>query len=326
MQEEVNYPLAVYLSAQCPGVFSQGEVSDWSMDEALWRHDVFGKVKVDPCSQPVFVVLSSQNRQERGKMAELLFSRLRVPALYITHQAWMGACAVGSCMSGVVITCGHEATHVAVVHKGRYAPSSILPLPLGGSALTDYLTMLLTERGLYLHHSKSEKDVVQRAKERLCFVAYDFDQAMKEPDVAFEKTLRMPDGQEFVVSKERFRCPEGLFQPALLGKECDSLQQAIVSAIRRRGPDTQRVLYQNIVLAGGSTLFHGFKERLEKELAALAPPGTEVRVIAPKHRQYSAWMEGRVVASVPDFHTSRFVSKQECDHEDIPGVLDNKCI
>jgi actin len=36
--------------------------------------------------------------------------------------------------------------------------------------------------------------------------------------------------------------------------------------------DVRKDLYENLVLSGGSTMFPGIAERLEKEITALAPP------------------------------------------------------
>ena len=40
--------------------------------------------------------------------------------------------------------------------------------------------------------------------------------------------------------------------------------------------DIRRGLYNNIILSGGSTMFYGIKDRLDKELSALAPSTMEL--------------------------------------------------
>lgn len=51
-------------------------------------------------------------------------------------------------------------------------------------------------------------------------------------------------------------------------------------------------LWRNIQLTGGSALFPGLKERLEKELRSLAPPGIEVCVTAAESwkREHAVWI------------------------------------
>ena len=42
--------------------------------------------------------------------------------------------------------------------------------------------------------------------------------------------------------------------------------------------DIRRDLYGNIVLSGGTTMFPGIADRMQKELTALAPSSMKVRV------------------------------------------------
>merc|ERR1712176_1409608 len=93
-----------------------------------------------------------------------------------------------------------------------------------GRDLTEYMTTILTERG-YAIQTESERNSVKRIKETLCYVALDFDDAMKgaSEDPNLEKTHELPDGNVIVVGNERFRCPEVLFRPDLIGKEWDGI-------------------------------------------------------------------------------------------------------
>ena len=40
---------------------------------------------------------------------------------------------------------------------------------------------------------------------------------------ALEKSYELPDGNVIVIGNERFRCPEVLFQPSLIGKEASGI-------------------------------------------------------------------------------------------------------
>ena len=69
----------------------------------------------------------------------------------------------------------------------------------------------------------------------------------------------------------RFRAPEALFQPSFLGLEAAGIHETTYNSIYKCDLDIRRDLYGNIVLSGGTTMFPGIADRMQKELTALAP-------------------------------------------------------
>jgi actin-related protein 6 len=74
------------------------------------------------------------------------------------------------------------------------------------------------------------------------------------------------------------RCPQCRLSLDLTGVNQAGLADCIIDAISSVQRDLQPLLYSNILLAGGSTLFPGFRERLEMELRPLVPDEFEVRI------------------------------------------------
>jgi hypothetical protein len=118
-------------------------------------------------------------------------------------------------------------------------------------------------------------------------------------------------GDELFVS-----CAEALFQPdfiGLKGSDGNSLNpsdsfdstkgihEAIYCAIHKSGIDRREDLYANIVLAGGSMMFPGMADRVQKEMCALAPSAMKVKIVAPPERKYSTWIGGSILASLATF-------------------------
>eukprot|EP00624_Nannochloropsis_granulata_P004773 evm.model.NODE_33880_length_9695_cov_19.565859.5 len=56
--------------------------------------------------------------------------------------------------------------------------------------------------------------------------------------------------------------------------------------------DLRKAFFSQIVLAGGSTLFPGYGDRLLNEIRKLAPRDVKIRISAPPERKYSTWIGG----------------------------------
>ena len=96
-----------------------------------------------------------------------------------------------------------------------------------------------------------------------------------------------------------------LFKPNLIGKESDGVHKTTYDSIMKCDVDIRKDLYGNIVLSGGTTMFEGIAERMEKEIKALAPASMKVKIVAPPERKYSVWIGGSILASLSTFQQVR---------------------
>lgn len=106
---------------------------------------------------------------------------------------------------------------------------------------------------------------------------------------------------EFGLTNERFLVPEMMFRPADLGLNQAGLAECIVRAISSCLSHLHPVLYESIILTGGSTLFPHFATRLEMELRPLVPDKYRLKITSQEDPVLGVWRGGSLLASSPDF-------------------------
>ena len=141
-------------------------------------------------------------------------------------------------------------------------------------------------------------------------VIFDFEHEMEKELASVEMEYEFPDGQIISIGNERFRCPEALFQPALNGLDIFGVHESIYESIMRTDADYKNDLFKNIVLSGGTSMFPGITERMERELKIIAPATIDVKVISLPEKNFLTWLGGAIMASLPSFQ-HMWISKEE---------------
>ena len=115
-------------------------------------------------------------------------------------------------------------------------------------------TSASAKRG-YAFTTTAEHNIGLDVKEKLCYIALDFDTEMKEASESSdkEKTCKRPDGNIITVGSKRFHCPEVLSQPNFIGKDASGIHDATFQPIMMTDADIRKDRYSNILLSGGTT-------------------------------------------------------------------------
>ena len=304
---------------------AHGIIQDWDDMEKVWNHTFYVELRVQPDEHPVLLTEAPLNpKVNREKMTQIMFETFNVPCMYVAIQAVLSLYSAGR-TTGIVCDSGDGVTHTVPIYEGFSIPHAVQRIQLAGRDLTGYMAKLLSERG-YQFVSSAELEIVRCIKESLCFVADDYDAAMKKSAESseIEKTYELPDGKVIKVGNERFRCPEYLFDPMLQGKELDSIQDLTFKSIQECDVDVRRELYQNIILSGGTTMFEGIGERLLTEIEKRAPKSVQVKVVASPDRKYAVWRGGSTLTSLSTF-ASMWVTKEDYD-EHGAMIVHRKCV
>ena len=297
-----------------------GVITNWEYIEQLWRHVFFNELHIEPQD---FCLLFGEKPliplQNREKMIQVMFETFNAGAFYLCNQEVLSLFSSGR-TTGIVLDAGEGTHRIVPIYEGYTIPHAVIESELSGIMLTDYMRKLLVEKNP--EAAELPVNCIRHLKEKLCYIPLDFQAEMQGAEQ--RASTKMPNGHMFECGNERVRCPELIFDPSLNDLSFEGIHQSLFSSIMRCDIDIRRDLYKNIILPGGTSMFQGFSERVEKEVIALAPPSMKVKVFAPPERRNSVWIGGSVLGA-RDFFRQRMAVSRKVYNEEGAQIVHRRC-
>lgn len=267
------------------------------------------QLDIDPqVAQLIMTLPPTAPEQERDELVELLLGTFGFAGICLQDQTQLALYSYNT-TTGIIVDIGNHIT-VAPYIDGYAIEAGISRLPFGGNSITENLAKLVTMKGMR-YFSETEMFINRYIKESLCFVSQGYEEDLAECDkdpkafirVADVDRFQLPDHRKMVtLDSSLFKAPEGLFSPHLWGKDVLGLHEIVWKAIQACPIDQRRELSKSIFLSGGSSVIPGLKERLQKEVASMAPTGVTVEVHTRGSFHHAAYCGASVLASLGSFH------------------------
>ncbi|KAJ5075589.1 actin [Anaeramoeba ignava] len=291
-----------------------GTVTDWDDMEKIWHHSFYNELCVAPEEHPILLTNPPfTSLRQKEKYIQIMFETFNTPATYIALDLVLALMASGR-TTGTVLSSGEGITTCISIYEGFFSKNSIFRTNLSGRILTEFLTEILCDSSSYFP-TTAEREIVRDIKEKTCYVALDFEKELKisRESCSLHLSYELPNSKTIQLNESRFKCTEALFQPDLVGMdEIIPIHKMIYESIMKSPIHNRKDLFNNIVLSGGSSMFNGISERLEKEISLLIPKTTTLKIITPPERKYSVWIGGSILSSLTTFQ-NRWISKEEYD-------------
>lgn len=311
----------------------RGYVVNWELQQDIWMHTFEKVLKVDPRGRSLLLTEPPMNLSAcRTSAEEIIFEGMGFSSMHTCTSAElslphfvasnMTKARPKQARTGLVLDCGFSFTHAVPIFDGNPITSAVRRINIGGKAITNLLKEMVSYRSLNM---MDEAYLMELVKNSVSFVSSDpladlHTAKQKNSPLRIEYVL--PDGvhnlrgfvrepvapargvqleQTLLLANERFMPVEALFRPVDIGMQQAGLAETIVEAVSACPPQLAPLLYDNIMLTGGTASCPGFKERLESELRPLVPADCSVSVSIAASPELAAWHGGAKLASSAAF-------------------------
>ena len=301
----------------------QGIIKDYERMEKIWEYTFNQELRVPSDEKNILTSdISNAPKISREKITQIFFEKFNAQGLFICIRPMLSMYCLGK-TNALVVQSGDDLTQVVPIFDGYFYPYTVTKSNLAGKCINDYLIKTMTESNEILSKlpvfdiNKIATDI----KEKLCRISLDYDKEI-EDQTKNSMLYKLPDGTEFSLEKELFKCPEVIFEPKLNGIEKPGLGLLMYNSILKCEHEQRKELYSNVVLSGGNTLLTDFPDRITLELQKLSST-SKPKVSAQGERRFTAWIGGSLIAGLSNFQQN-WVTHSEYQ-EAGPQIIHRKC-
>lgn len=112
-------------------------------------------------------------------------------------------------------------------------------------------------------------------------------------------STKMPSEEDFQITlcTDRYRGSEILFQPGIVGMECEGLNEVLDHVLSYFDSSYRQKLMDFVLLSGGNTLLPNFDLRIKRELTMLNPVGTQINIVRAADAMLDSWKGARMLVN-----------------------------
>ena len=245
----------------------RGIVTDWEKLTDLLEHVFYTELGIEPRNATVLMTDSPMSRKsDKQQLASIMFDHFRFKAFALQNTAALSLFSNGT-TTGLVAESGEGVTYTVPVFEGYALPHALQTIEVAGQDITKQLIKeLQTDTQVDMSHYHLIRDI----KEKMCHVArtnYAAEMERRDDELSIEdRSYELPGGEIIEVNqRKRITASECMFNPSIVGvshPEFDTCDGGIVQlayrSIEKCDSDLKVNLYNNIVLAGGTTLLKNF--------------------------------------------------------------------
>ncbi|KAA6403706.1 MAG: putative actin, alpha skeletal muscle [Streblomastix strix] len=151
---------------------------------------------------------------DREKTSEIMFEKLKIGFMNIQNTGLLTLYASGK-TTGTVLVIGGGLSSVVPIYNSVKQNDGIMKQDYAGKEITEQLMSILTERGLQFR-TTTERLSTCNLKENQCYIAFDYQNEIKQDPKLIEQQYEMPDGNSLQQIKKESNYWKHCFNQILL--------------------------------------------------------------------------------------------------------------